>query len=84
MRYERDFKNLQLTEPSVLSLGKFDGLHRGHKLLMDSVFEKASGGLATAVFTFDIPPKQSSLHEQKVITTNEEKRRLFSSGGWII
>ncbi len=81
MRYERDFKNLQLTEPSVLSLGKFDGLHRGHKLLMDSVFEKASGGLATAVFTFDIPPKQSSLHEQKVITTNEEKRRLFFERG---
>lgn len=81
MRYERDFKNLQLKEPSVLSLGKFDGLHRGHKLLMDSVFEKASGGLATAVFTFDIPPKQSSLHEQKVITTNEEKRRLFFERG---
>ena len=38
MRYEKDFLHLQLTEPTVLSLGKFDGLHRGHELLMESVF----------------------------------------------
>ena len=35
MRYEKDFLHLQLTEPTVLSLGKFDGLHRGHELLME-------------------------------------------------
>ncbi len=81
MRYVRDFENIQLTEPTVLSLGKFDGLHRGHELLMDSVFEKASEGLKTAVFTFDIPPKQPSLHDQKVITTNEEKQQLFLQKG---
>ena len=73
MRYERDFKHLQLQEQTVLSLGKFDGLHRGHELLMDCVFEKAAQGLKTAVFTFDIPPKQACGSMQKVITTNEEK-----------
>lgn len=78
MRYERDFKNLQLEEHTVLSLGKFDGLHRGHELLMDSVFEKAAGGLKTAVFTFDIPPARD---DQKVITTNEEKQQLFYERG---
>ena len=59
MRYVKDFKNIQLTEDTVLSLGKFDGLHRGHELLMDSVFEKAGAGLRTAVFTFDIPPQST-------------------------
>ncbi len=55
MRYERDLKQLQLTEDTVLSLGKFDGLHCGHGLLLESVSEKAKQGLKAAVFTFDIP-----------------------------
>lgn len=81
MRYEKDFLNLQLMEPTVLSLGKFDGLHRGHELLMDSVFEKAVNGLKAAVFTFDIPPNQAAETDQQVITTNEEKKQLFSERG---
>ncbi len=44
MRYEQDFLHLQLHEPTVLSLGKFDGLHRGHELLMESVFERQRRG----------------------------------------
>lgn len=68
-------------ENTVLSLGKFDGLHRGHELLMDSVFEKAKTGLKTVIFTFDIPPKQTAGNTQHVITTNEEKRRLFQERG---
>lgn len=80
MRYEKDFLHLQLTEPTVLSLGKFDGLHRGHELLMESVFEKAQTGLKAAVFTFDIPPvRMDSMHQ--VITTNEEKQKLFLERG---
>lgn len=78
MKYEKDFLHLQLTEPTVLSLGKFDGLHRGHELLMESVFEKAQTGLKAAVFTFDIPPVSGM---QQVITTNKEKQRLFMERG---
>lgn len=81
MRYEKDFLNLQLAEHTVLSLGKFDGLHRGHELLLDSVFEKAATGLKAAVFTFDIPPGQADGEVQRVITTNEEKRQLFFERG---
>lgn len=80
MRYEKDFLNLQLTEPTVLSLGKFDGLHRGHELLMESVFEKAQTGLKAAVFTFDIPPARPDAMQQ-VITTNAEKQKLFLERG---
>ena len=80
MRYEKDFLHLQLTEPTVLSLGKFDGLHRGHELLMESVFEKAQTGLKAAVFTFDVPPASADSLQQ-VITTNEEKKKLFLERG---
>ncbi len=77
MRYEKEFKNLQLTEDTVLSIGKFDGLHRGHERLMDAVFKKTAAGLKAAVFTFDIPPQQTA----KMLTTNEEKQRLFLERG---
>lgn len=77
MRYEKEFKNLQLTEDTALSLGKFDGLHRGHERLMEAVFEKKAAGLKAAVFTFDIPPQQTA----KMLTTNEEKKRLFLERG---
>lgn len=82
MRYERDFMNLQLTEDTVLSLGKFDGLHLGHELLMRSVFERKAAGLKAAVFTFDIPPKGALENTSaQVITTAEEKQRLFEARG---
>ena len=81
MKYLKDFNHIQLTEDTVLSLGKFDGLHRGHELLMKSVFEKARMGLKSAVFTFDVPPQSAAGHMQQVITTNAEKQRLFQENG---
>ncbi len=82
MIYEKDFQNLQLAEQTVLSLGKFDGLHRGHKLLIDSVLEKKRQGLKAAVFTFDIPPRSAGgAADSRVITTNQEKQQLFREQG---
>lgn len=72
----------EVKEPTVLSLGKFDGLHRGHELLMKCIAEKKKEGLAAAIFTFDIPPQKQVLqNEQKILTTNEEKEKLFERIG---
>ena len=35
MEYIKQSITFEIKEPTVLSLGKFDGLHRGHELLMD-------------------------------------------------
>lgn len=82
MEYIKGTTTFKIEEPTVLSLGKFDGLHRGHELLMDYVFKKKQEGLKAAIFTFDIPPKKNVEHVfAKVLTTNEEKVRLFESIG---
>lgn len=82
MEYIKGKTTFKIEEPTVLSLGKFDGLHRGHELLMDYVFRKKTEGLKAAIFTFDIPPKRNVENiPAKVLTTNEEKRRLFESIG---
>ncbi len=82
MKYIKDTVNFQIEEPTVISLGKFDGIHRGHELLMEKLAQKKKEGLKAAIFTFDIPPKKSVEHvEAKVLTTNEEKMHIFEKTG---
>ena len=40
MEYIKQSMTFEIEGPSVLSLGKFDGLHRGHELLMEYMREK--------------------------------------------
>ena len=82
MKYFKNTTEFQVTEPTVISLGKFDGIHRGHELLMEQLAQKKKDGLKTAIFTFDIPPKKNVEHvEAKVLTTNEEKMHIFEELG---
>lgn len=83
MEYIRDIVDFYITEPTVISLGKFDGIHRGHECLMEYLAAKKKQGLKTVVFTFDIPPRQQTKKRTnaKVLTTNEEKMQLFKEIG---
>ncbi len=84
MEYIKQGITFQIEEPTVLSLGKFDGLHRGHELLMAYMAEKKreSQGLKAAVFTFDVPPRaQVEGVPSQVLTTNAEKIKLFEGAG---
>lgn len=82
MKYIRNTVDFQIEEDTVISLGKFDGIHRGHELLMERLAEKKREGLKAAIFTFDIPPRRNVQHvEAKVLTTNEEKMHIFEDMG---
>lgn len=82
MKYMKNTTEFSIEEPTVISLGKFDGIHRGHELLLEQLLKKKREGYATVIFTFDIPPKKA-LEDQnaKVLTTNEEKMHMFESFG---
>lgn len=82
MKYIRNTTDFYIEENTVLSLGKFDGIHRGHELLLEHMAAKKSEGLSGAIFTFDIPPRRNVEHtETKVLTTNEEKMHIFEQLG---
>ncbi len=82
MKYMKKSTDFYIEDPTVVSLGKFDGIHRGHELLMECVKQQKKQGLKTVVFTFDIPPKkQVSGEEGLVLTTNGEKVQLFEKLG---
>ncbi|MCI8484774.1 MAG: bifunctional riboflavin kinase/FAD synthetase [Lachnospiraceae bacterium] len=84
MEYIKQSITFEIKEPTVLSLGKFDGLHRGHELLMAYMEEKKREreDLKAVIFTFDIPPREQIQNVQaQVLTTNQEKEQLFESVG---
>lgn len=68
----------RIDSPTAVVIGKFDGLHRGHKLLLEQILKAKEDGLQAVVFTFDPPP--AVLFSKKMVkglTTREEKRRYF-------
>ncbi len=82
MKYIKNTTDFFIEENTVLSLGKFDGIHRGHELLLEHMARKKGEGLLGAIFTFDIPPRRNVEHvEAKVLTTNEEKMHIFEQLG---
>ena len=59
---------------SAVSLGKFDGLHRGHRLLLHEILEKKE--FVPTVFTFEM-----SDTPQKYIYSQEEKNKILEEIG---
>lgn len=59
---------------SAVTLGKFDGLHLGHQLLLDKVISYKEQGLTAVMFTFHLHPGNLfSNREFELIYTEEEK-----------
>lgn len=70
------------TVRTAVALGKFDGIHLGHQLLIDGLREERSFGRQALVFTFGQNPKDVlSGGTRKSIYTSEEKAFYFSRLG---
>lgn len=82
MQYITGTREFQIEEPTVVTLGKFDGLHRGHQKLLDEVFHFHQKGYKTAVFTFETTPGTLMKGKlQTMITTNEERKVNLERAG---
>src|SRR6266699_123294 len=59
MRLFHGTDNAEITRPTVLTLGVFDGLHLGHQLIMKTVVERARAvGAVPTVITFEPHPRE--------------------------
>lgn len=70
---------------TAVAIGKFDGVHLGHRRLLDALLRQKEQGLSPTVFTFDPSPavlfgKPGSPDAQE-LTTREEKRMIFARMG---
>ena len=83
MRVITGTREFQIEEPTAVTIGKFDGRHKGHqKLLREMLYFKERQGLKAAVFTFDMAPSGVMRGQiQTVITTNQERRNKMAKVG---
>lgn len=71
-----------LKKETAVAIGKFDGIHTGHRRLLEEILAQKEKGLKACVFTFDPSPNLLfGLGDNRMITTREEKRRLFERMG---
>ena len=84
MQIIQHLEEAQLPAETVLTIGAFDGVHRGHQALLCTVIERAhAAGRLSAVITFD-PHPANVLSPQKpvrYITTTAEKAALLERLG---
>lgn len=82
MEYIQGKVNFSQERESVITLGKFDGVHIGHQKLIEEML-KAKNGRKSIVFTFDIPPvpKEKGKMPEGLLTTNRERADLIEALG---
>lgn len=81
MEIIKDINQVKWNKTSV-TLGKFDGVHLGHRMLMENVLDAASAGCTPTVFTFDKFPSQFLRQEPVTsILTEKEKENLLEELG---
>lgn len=82
MKIYNSIDSFNLNIDTAITIGKFDGLHRGHKLLCENLFAMEKENLASLVISF-VEPLDNVFSKscEKKLVTNEEKIKLFRDSG---
>ena len=84
MREITDITTFTTQQPTVLTIGTFDGVHLGHQKIIERVVTTArQEGLLATIFTFFPHPRIVVQHDKslKLIHTLEEKKQLLQQLG---
>ena len=82
MKIITELDKLNIREKTAVAIGKFDGIHVGHKELLSRILEKKKDGLKATVFTFDPSPEEFFVgHSVPQLFTREEKLKAFQELG---
>ena len=74
MRIIEGTTEFQVQEETAISIGKFDGLHQGHQLLVERIVKKKQEGLKALIFTFDFG-------DRPVLLLPKERREMLRKWG---
>src|SRR5579871_2014815 len=82
MQVAASFDEISLTQPALLTIGTFDGVHRGHRFLLEQARQRAlEHGYGMVIVTFDPCPAivlRPSIGRYQ-LTTVAQKLRLLAS-----
>ena len=76
------FDSLPLIKHAVATVGSYDGVHIGHKVLIEQVIRRAKlRGGESVVLTFEPHPRITLGQDEglKLLTTAEEKGQILES-----
>ncbi len=74
IRVNKTIEEIDVTDqPSAVCVGKFDGLHRGHRLLLNETVREAENGREAAAVCFSLGAE--------ALSTEEERIRMFEKAG---
>lgn len=74
----------ELPQPCVATIGFFDGVHKGHRYLIEQVKRAAVvQGLCSALITFPVHPRKvmNATYHPELLTTCDEKLALLEETG---
>ena len=82
MQIIRDTTDFVSPGETAVSIGKFDGVHLGHRRLLEELIDQKEKGLLATVFTFNPYPEVFFGYGSKqMLTTLEEKEQIFEKMG---
>lgn len=84
MEVFRNLKSVRKDDKCVLTVGTFDGVHRGHRFIIEELKKRpAAAGLQTTLVTFEPHPQlviqSPSKPDLKILTTIEEKLQILEA-----
>ena len=68
-------------KPTALAIGKFDGVHAGHRKLLEQILKAQADGFVPCVFTFEPSPDKLFGGNCAAILTRDEKREILKELG---
>ncbi len=83
MEIINNINNIKNKIPAVVTVGNFDGIHLGHKEVINSLLEESKRlNVKSILITFNPSSKEyfaNDNNDVKLITTIEEKKKIFSN-----
>ena len=84
MEIYHDLSSLNIPNYTVCGIGNFDGIHRGHQKLIETLLKcSQTRNLDSLIFTFEPHPSKvlSPNNSAKLIMTSNQKKRIMRSYG---
>jgi len=82
MEIIRNTTDFKIERPTAIAIGKFDGVHVGHKKLLEYITRQKANGLFATVFTFNPSPEELfGGFKQTELCSLEEKEEYLEEAG---
>lgn len=82
MEYIHSLFDTKISEPTAVTVGKFDGIHKGHNLLTSDIIGRGKEGFKSCLVTFTNSVRKAiSNDDSPALITNKERVYMLESNG---